>query len=253
MKKLNLLLTVGIIALFASCTTPGRLTYLKDMKYGQQYAAQKAPELKLQPEDKISIQVFSSDPQLAAPFNTTGGFTEGAQVSASQYTIDNQGNIDFPVLGHLRVEGKTVTQVKNEIASRIIEMGYIREPIVKVELNNFQITVLGENNNRILPVTGESINLLQVVAQAGSMGIQQKITDVMVIRTENGVRTAYSVNLQKKALFDSPVFYLQQNDIVYIKPRGLRTSPTMQAIMSALSPIFSLGSIVSTLFIWSKL
>ena len=96
MKKLNLLLTVGIIALFASCTTPGRLTYLKDMKYGQQYAAQKAPELKLQPEDKISIQVFSSDPQLAAPFNTTGGFTEGAQVSASQYTIDNQGNIDFP-------------------------------------------------------------------------------------------------------------------------------------------------------------
>ena len=244
----NLLWLTVFVLLTASCSTPQKITYLRDMEYDTAYAARKAPELRLQPEDKINIQVLSTDPQLAAPFNATNG--TAAATTSSSYTLDKNGHIDFPVLGDLYVEGMTVNEVKQMIASKIIELGYIREPIVKVEMENFSITILGENNNRILPVTGESINLLQVIAQAGSLNMQSKINDIMVIRTEGGQRTAYSVNLQTKDLFDSPVFYLQQNDIVYIKPRGLRTNQNITAITSAFSPIFSLGNILTTVLLW---
>ncbi len=247
MRKLTLF--ACLLVLLASCTAPSRITYLRDMEYNQAYAAAKAPELRLHPEDQISIQVLSTDPALAAPFNASNGTEQGTSVA--QYTLDKDGNIDFPVLGVMHVEGMTVKEVKDRIASQIIEMGYIREPIVKVELSNFKITVLGEANNGILDVSGESINLLQVIARTGYVGDLAKVNDVMVIRTENGQRQAYSVNLQTRELFDSPVFYLQQNDIVYVKPRGLRSNVNVQAIMSGISPLFSITSILSTLLLWA--
>ena len=245
----NLSLIACMLLLLASCTAPSRITYLRDMEYNQAYAASKAPELHLHPEDQISIQVLSTDPSLAAPFNATSGAV--TDMGAARYTLDKEGNIDFPVLGVMHIEGMTIKEVKEEIARRIIEMGYIREPIVKVDFTNFRITVLGESNNQILDVTDESINLLQVIARTGYVGDRAKVNDVMVIRTENGQREAYSVNLQTKDLFDSPVFYLQQNDIVYVKPRGLRTNMNVQAIMSGISPLFSITSILSTLLLWA--
>ena len=247
MRKLTLF--ACLLVLLASCTAPSRITYLRDMEYNQAYAAAKAPELRLHPEDQISIQVLSTDPSLAAPFNATSGAV--TDMGAARYTIDKDGNIDFPVLGVMHIEGMTVKEVKEDIAKRIIEMGYIREPIVKVELSNFKITVLGESNNRILNVTDASINLLQVIAQTGYVGDRAKVNDVMVIRTIDGQRQAYTVNLQTKDLFDSPVFYLQQNDIVYVKPRGLRSNMNVQAIMSGISPLFSITSILSTLLLWA--
>ena len=247
MRKLTLFALM--LVLLASCTTPSRITYLRDMEYNKAYAATKAPELRLHPEDKISIQVLSTDPALAAPFNASSGAEEG--MGAAHYTLDKDGNIDFPVLGVMHIEGMTVKEVKDEISNRIIKLGYIREPIVKVELSNFQITVLGENNNSIINVEGESINLLQVIARTSYVGDRAKVNDVMVIRTVDGQREAYTVNLQTKDLFDSPVFYLQQNDIVYVKPRGLRTNMNLQAVMSGISPLFSITSILSTLLLWA--
>ena len=247
MRKLTLL--AFMLVLLASCTTPSRITYLRDMEYNQAYAAQKAPELRLHPEDQITIQVLSTDPALAAPFNASNGAEEGMGIA--HYTLDKDGNIDFPVLGVMHIEGMTVKEVKDEISNRIIKLGYIREPIVKVELSNFRITVLGESNNSIINVEGESINLLQVIARTGYVGDRAKVNDVMVIRTVDGQREAYTVNLQTKDLFDSPVFYLQQNDIVYVKPRGLRSNMNLQAVMSGISPLFSITSILSTLLLWA--
>ena len=247
MRKLTLFALM--LVLLASCTTPSRITYLRDMEYNKAYAATKAPELRLHPEDQISIQVLSTDPALAAPFNASSGAE--TNMVAARYTLDKDGNIDFPVLGIMHIEGMTINEVKAEIADRIIKMGYIREPIVKVEFSNFRITVLGEGNNAIINVTDESINLLQVIARTGYVGDRAKVNDVMVIRTVDGQREAYTVNLQTKDLFDSPVFYLQQNDIVYVKPRGLRTNMNLQAIMSGISPLFSITSILSTLLLWA--
>lgn len=248
----------SIILLSVSCASSKNWTYLRDLEYGDVYEATNAPELKLQSGDEVMIQVRSSSPELAAPFNGGTGLitTENATASASEavkYLIDSKGNIDFPVIGTIKIEGMTLKEVKTMIASKIIEMGYIKEPIVDVSMGNFNITVLKESGGNIIQAGNGPINLLQVVAQSGTGGQLVKVKDVMVIRTEDGVRKAYSVDLQKKDLFDSPAFYLQQNDIVYFKPKGKRPSQGFTTFTSALAPIFSLGSLVSTLLIWQKL
>ncbi|MCR4859757.1 MAG: polysaccharide biosynthesis/export family protein [Bacteroidales bacterium] len=251
MKRFAKWLMLAAVALPVSCTSPARLSYLRDLEYETPYLAKPAPELRLQVEDKVNIMVYSTDSELASPFNFGSGMTDakGQDVTSTNYTVDKLGNIDFPVLGTLHVEGKTLNEVKDEISGKIIGLGYIREPIVKVELENFNITVIGEMGQSVMPVEDGSINILQVIARTGRATEYTKIPDVMVIRTENGERIAHSIDLQSKSLFDSPVFYLQQNDVVYVKPRGLRNSASLSAIMSAFAPIITLGSTLSTLII----
>ena len=153
------------------------------------------------------------------------------------------------MLGTLHVEGKTLNELKDFITSEIVRLGYIREPLVKVEMENFNLTVIGQMGQSIMPVEGSSINILQVLARTSGAGEYTNLQDVMVIRTEEGERVAHSINLQSKSLFDSPVYYLQQNDVVYIKPRGLRASSTMSALVSSLTPIVTIASSLSTLIL----
>ena len=249
------LMLTAFVVLAASCTTPAKLAYLRDLEYDTPYLAKPAPELRLQVDDRISIQVYSTDAELAAPFNVGNGLVgESGQAltTATTYTVDKNGDIQFPVLGTMHILGKTLKEVEEWVASEIVRLGYIREPIVNVEMENFTITVLGETGQSVMPVEGSSINILQVLARSQGTDEHSKIPDVMVIRTEEGVRMAYSINLQSKSLFDSPAFYLRQNDIVYVKPRGLRTSSNMTAIMSALTPLFTATTAITTLFILAK-
>ena len=200
-KPLNWLLLAGLVAMACSCASSKKWTYLRDFEYGDVYEAMNAPELKLQPGDEVMIQVRSTNPELAAPFNAGAGLStveNAAPTSAVKYLIDPKGFIDFPVIGTIKIEGKTLKEVKEMIASKIIEMGYIKEPIVDVSMGNFNITVLKETGGNIIQAGNGPINLLQVVAQSGTGGQLVKVKDVMVIRTEDGVRKAYSVNLQKK-------------------------------------------------------
>lgn len=233
-----------------SCVTPSKITYLKDMVYDQVYSAKPAPELRVRPEDQLSIQVFSSDPSLAVPFNTGALTTDGLGVTRpATYIVDGTGHIDFPILGRLHLEGKTLKEVQNEISNRITSSGYIKEPVVSVNLDNFSVTVVKYGSTNRISVTGRSINLLQVVAPAYG----EKIKDVEVIRTENGQRRAYTVDFQKKDLFDSPVFYLQQNDIVYVKPDRWQQSQIMTTFRSSITSIMSVVSTAATVFIWLRL
>ena len=236
MKTKFSFLILGGLLMLASCATPATLGYLRDMEYDVNYQARKAPELKLQSEDVLNIKVMSSDPELAAPFNSWTG-TGGGELLTT-YTVDNKGEIDFPVLGSLHVEGKTIDEVKSEISSKITSMGYIKEPIVMATLENFRVTVIGEVN-QIIQAEGESLNLLQAVAQMTIPRESSKINDVMVIRTQDGIRRAYQVNLQTKDLYDSPVYYLQQNDVIYVKPKGIRISPTGTTIRDVFQTAFS--------------
>lgn len=233
-----------------SCTTPAMITYMKDIQYGQTYNVKPAPELRAQRNDQLEIQVFSSDPTLAEPFNTGALVQDGVGITKpATYIVDAFGCIDFPVLGSLPVEGLTLKEIQNDIANRIKGGGYIKEPIVKVGLANFSITVLKYGSTQKMTISEPSINLLQVVVPAE----QEKIKDVMVIRTENGKQTAYSVNYLTRDMFDSPVFYLQQNDIVYIKPTGWRQSRAMQNLMQIFGTAMSIVNTVSSIMIWDRL
>ena len=233
-----------------SCVTPSKITYLKDMEYNTDYPAKPAPELRIRPEDQLSIQVFSSDPALAIPFNTGAMTTEGLGVTrAASYIVDGTGYIDFPVLGRLHLEGMTLKEIQNDITNRIISSGYIKEPVVSVNLDNFTVTIIKYGSTNRMNVSGRSINLLQAVAPAYG----EKIKDVEVIRMENGQRRAYSVNWQTKDIFDSPVFYLQQNDIVYVKPDRWSQSQFVTTVRTSITSILSLATSVATIFVWLKL
>ena len=244
--KLMLLPAVGV--LLAACSSPGKLSYLRDLEYNVPFDARPAPELRLKVDDRISIQVFCEQMELAAPFNSAGVQieSEGGSMLSTTYGVDARGNIDFPVLGELHVEGKTLNEVQKEISTEITSRGYIKEPVIKAELENFTITVIGQMGPSIIPVEGNSINILQVLAQINSTDTEgAKIPDVAVVRTENGQRKAYSINLQSKALYDSPVFYLQQNDLVYVKPRGIKLSNGGDLFLKFFSPAISAISTVA--------
>lgn len=230
-----------------SCTTARQMSYLMDMAYNTDYPASPAPELVIQPDDLLGITVTSSTPELAAPFNL---FSEGK--SGLKYVVDRNGNIEFPVLGTINVWGATLSQIRNGIADGIRANGFIKDPIVTVTLENFSITVIGSAGNTTIPVKGNSINILQVLASAGTISNRSDISDVMVIRTENGIRRSYSLDLQSKDLFESPVFYLKQNDVVYIKPKGVSLSASGQTTMTFITAGLSLMSIIVNALLWSS-
>ena len=245
-----------LLLLPLSCSTPAKIGYLRDMEYDVPMQARPAPELRLKVDDRISIQVFSEEPELAAPFNAAfggGSSKENAAGSllSSTYGVDPLGNIDFPVLGTVHVEGKTINQVKKEMAAEIVRRGYIKEPVIKIELENFTVTVVGETATSVMPVDGGSINILQVIAASGGTEEKAKIPDIMVVRTENGQRTAYTINLQSKDMFDSPVFWLQQNDLVYVKPRGLRLSTGGDLFLKIFSPAIAAVSSIAYMLLWT--
>lgn len=237
--KLMLLPTVGV--LLAACSTPGKITYLRDLDYNVPEVARPAPELRLKVDDRISIQVFCEQTELAAPFNSAGVQieSEGGSLLSTTYGVDARGNIDFPILGELHVEGKTLNEVQKDISTEITRRGYIKDPVVKAELENFTVTVIGQLGQKIIPVEGSSLNLIQLLAQLEGELLSAKIPDVMVIRTENGMRQAYQVNFQTKELYNSPVFYLQQNDVIYVKPRGVRLSNGGDLFLKYFSPLVS--------------
>ena len=241
----------------AACTTPRTLGYLLDMEYNKDYPAIPAPELKIQKEDRLSIQVLSENPELSAPFNTLLTLTDLANQTTQQpvltYVVDREGNIDFPVLGTLHVEGMTLKEIERLIAGEIIAKGYIREPVINAELDNFTFTVIGGNGGGIYQVQGHSFTVLQALARINNGNNEQiNIREVTVIRTENGVRRAYPVNMQTKALFDSPAFYLQQNDVIYYKPKVYRLSQTANNFIGFIGTIASFASMVLTYLALTK-
>lgn len=248
MRRLFKIIPLGIvITMLFSCSTAKDLTYLLDMQYNKEYAASPAPELIVQPDDVLSITVSCSTPELAAPFNL---FSEGT--TGLKYPVDREGNIEFPVLGTIKVWGATLSQIQNGIAAGIRENGFIKDPIVQVSLDNFAVTVIGSGGNKVIPVSDNSINLLQVIAMTGDVSRGSNIRDLMVIRTENGVRSAYSVDLQSQDLFYSPVFYLKQNDVVYVKPKGTSLSTSGQTVMTFVSTGLSLVSIIVNAILWTS-
>lgn len=250
MKSTVKLTLLAVILSVSACVTPSQITYIKDMEYGRDYPAKPAPELRVQQQDRLNIRVYSSDPALATPFNV-GALTQdgvGGTREAS-YIVDADGNIDFPVLGTIPVEGMTLKEVQMNITNRIINSGYIREPVVSVDLQNFTVTLVKYGTTSRISVTDRSVNLLQIVAPTQG----EKIKEVEVIRTENGVRKAYTVDFQTIAMFDSPVFYLQQNDVVYVKPARWQISQTGQALRTSLSTAMSFLSMASNILIWIRL
>ena len=233
-NHLNSALIFAVIFLtLASCSGKKDFVYLQDMNAGQSYPFDNKHEALIHRDDRLSITVTCKQPELALPFNvqtgaikvsSNGEITQSGDAALDMrqqgYRVDINGNINFPILGSIHVEGLTVSQLTTEIRDLIIEGNYIKDPIVAVEFLNFKYTVLGAvGHNGTFSVKGDRITLLEAIANAGDLATNACVDKVSVIREEGNERKVYMHDLRSSNLFYSPAFYLQQNDIVYVEPK----------------------------------
>lgn len=222
-----------------SCSAPSHVTYFQDLRPGE--SEQKiiaATEIKVRPGDKLSIIVNSRDPQLTQLFNLPyvtqqlgqistskgSGSISGTSQGISGYTVDEKGMIDFPVLGKLEVAGKNREEIAAFIKGELLAKDLVKDPVVTVEYMNLCISVLGEvASPGRYSIDRDKVTLLDAISMAGDLTIYGKREKVLVLREENGVQRVYGVNLcSAEYLYTSPVYYLRQNDVVYVEPNNVR-------------------------------
>lgn len=232
MKIYKTLLFIVLCSVLASCKVPKDITYMQGFENGQTETVVPPVRITVQPDDKLAIIVTSKDPELAVAFNLaiaqyrigTGTNGSTAESKAAAYTVDPNGNIDFPLLGTLRVEGLNRHGVAELIKREIISRELVKDPVVTVEYLNAKISVLGDvRNPGDYLIERDNMTILQALSAAGDLNITGLRDNVLVVREENGKDVAYRVNLtDTKSLMQSPAYYLRQNDIVYVEPNNTR-------------------------------
>ncbi|MDR1683082.1 MAG: polysaccharide biosynthesis/export family protein [Candidatus Symbiothrix sp.] len=226
------------------------------MKEDRAYPVMEQQEIKIQQNDKLSITVSAKNPELAEPFNVGTGGTyrvgDNSNISESSasvikekgYVVNENGDINFPVLGRIHAEGLTKLELGEFIRKRLIEEGQLKEPFVSVELLNLKIMMMGETSVGILSVDESRITLLEALTRAGGIKDNGRMDKVGVIREEDGVRRLMITDVRSTAVFDSPCFYLQQNDIVYVYPKATEVSRRFQSNWSMISILTSMSTLV---------
>ena len=264
MKKIYvIILTVVAAALFASCSTPNNIAYFQNKAVDQPEKIDKHAGIVIQPKDMLSIIVSSKNPELVVIFNLpVVSYQAGSEIVSTGsgqrmmgYVVDNDGYIDFPILGQIKVAGLTRWELSELIKDKLLNGGYLSDVVVTVEFMNFKVSVIGEvNSPGTYGIEGDKVTILQAISLARDLTIYGMRENVSVIRERDGERIIYEINLCDVSMFNSPAYYLQQNDIVYVQPSGIkaRQSTTDDKALRMTSIAISSGSLlmsVATLII----
>lgn len=222
-------LVVCVAVFFTACTSTKKIIYLQDVVPLKQQEIEQKYEVIIHSDDLLAIMVNSRDPELALPFNMPMityqlGSASTGQQRVLGYLVDTNGNIDFPILGQIHAEGLTRMQLTELIKNRLIEGDLIKDPIVTVQFLNFKISVMGEvGRPGSFTISGDRITLLEALSMAGDLTIYGRRDRVGVIRENDGKRTILFHDLRSAEIFNSPCYYLQQNDIVYVEPNKAKS------------------------------
>lgn len=258
------------IMMVTSCAPVKNIAYFQDKALNHPEQIDKHGGIVIQPKDMISIVVSSRNPELAVMFNLpivsyqAGSETvgNGGQQKLIGYVVDNDGNIDFPVLGMIQVAGLTRWELAELIKDRLLKEGYLTDAVVTVEFMNFKVSVLGEvKNPGTFTIEGDKVTVLQALSLAGDLTIFGERTNVTVIRELDGRRTFYNIDLCSVDMFKSPAYNLQQNDIVYVEPSEIKarqstvddkTLRTTSILVSSGSLLVSIATLITTIILNSK-
>lgn len=261
--KIKIVTTAILMVLLISCKTSNQITYFQDIsQYNLGRLTEKGVnyEAKICPDDQLSIFVSSIDPNSVAVFNlpltsylNPGETNVAATPTIQTYLVDTNGNIEFPVLGKIKVVGQTRSELAENLKKKISV--YAKSPLVTIKIQNFKVSVLGEVN---IPgtkvITNERISILDAIGMAGDLTIYGERTNVLIIRDNNGKKEFHRLDLTSSDMLSSPYYYLQQNDIVYVEPNKARKSnsrysQSAQFNISVASTIVSAISVLASLTI----
>ena len=249
MKKI--LYSLLAVMFIASCSTQKKVPYFQDLRNGGSVEVALPQEITIKPGDKLSIHVNSKDEELVAPFNLRRSQQNIGSQTDLAYTVDKDGNIEFPYLGSIRVEGMTRDDVAKHIRQELLDRKMVQDPTVIVDLSNLQISILGDvGKPGKYSIEKDKYTIIDAISEAGDLAITAKRDNIMVLRQENDEQKTYFVNLNDASqLFSSPVYYLQQNDIVYVEPNSKASgqSSINSNTMRSTSFWFSAVSLVLTL------
>ena len=266
--KFRILVMLGAVLWLSSCATVKDIAYFQNKVVDHPEQIDKQAGIVIQPKDQISIVVSSRNPELVAMFNlpyvsstiSADGGTSGGGQRLMSYIVDNDGQIDFPVLGVLNVAGLTRWELAEMIKKELVNQKYLSDAVVTVQFINFKVSAIGEvNNPGTFTIDGDRLTLLQAISMAGDLTIYGERTNVSVIRERNGERTIYEVNLCDVDLFKSPAYHLQQNDVIYVQPNRYKSRQStvdskVQWItglaMSGGSMLLSIASIIATVVVF---
>jgi polysaccharide export outer membrane protein len=258
LKKNLFLMFATLVLLVSSCGQVKNIAYFQNKAVDKPELIDKHAGIVIQPKDMLSIVVSSRNPELVAMFNlpmvTYQAGSEIVLTGSSQrlmgYIVDNDGYIDFPVLGRLKVDELTRWELAEMIKKRLLDDGLLSDAVVTVEFMNFKVSVIGEvNAPGTYTIQGDKVTVLQAISLAKDLTIFGMRENVSVIRERNGERTIYEINLCDVSMFDSPAYFLQQNDVVYVQPSEIkaRQSTTDDKALRMTSIFVSGGSLLLSL------
>lgn len=265
-KKLSLMVTALIALLLASCGVKKDLTYFENIDDKPEVLDSIYSDyaVRIKPADELLITVWSEVAEATLLYNlpqvayAEAGDTEmTANRKVLSYIVDQDGYISFPVVGKVKVEGMTTSEVAGMLTKRI--SNDVRDPLVRVQMANFRVNVMGEvNSPRTITVKNERFTVLDALSAAGDLTVYGRRDNVLLIREEDGKRSYHRLDLTKADLLTSPYYYLQQNDVIYVEPDKVRRSNAeynqnnsfkVQIISATISAVSVIASLVIALVI----
>lgn len=248
-----------VLMLASSCSAPKDITYMQGFEQGDTQKVTAMRRITLQPDDAIGITVTSKDPALAEVFNLmvpqrrigAGSESTRGNSGVASYTVDPSGDINFPILGKIHVAGMTRPQLEAEIEKRLLTNKLLNDAVVTVDFLNANIAVLGDvKSPGEYPIDRDNMTVLQALSKAGDLNITGLRNNVLVVREENGKDVAYRLDLTNaEQLMQSPAYYLQQNDVVYVEPNDTKKRQATINGTTVLTPSFwlSVASFITTI------
>ena len=255
----KLFLPVVALLLLASCGSQKDVPYFQNADYVDLSRSQYLYDAVIMPKDQLTITVSTTDDKAAAPFNMTvptpysvNNRSTYSQPMLQTYLVDNEGNISFPIIGQIHVGGLTKSQAESMIQEKIKPyMAAMENPIVTVRMPGYQVSVMGEvARPGTFTVSREKITILEALAQAGDLTIYGVRDNVKLIREDaNGKKEFHTLNLNDANIINSPYYYLQQNDVVYVEPnkvkaRNSTVGTTTSLWFTSVSILISLSSLL---------
>lgn len=261
MNPIRLFAITLTAVLLASCSAQKRVWYLQNAQPFTPEQIAENGQIRIKPLDRLTIMVNSQDPELAVPYNSWTSYNSlsgvpmnstGNAQSLQVQTVDENGMLDMPILGKIECKGLTRHEL-SEVIARKLRDGYINDASVNVQFADMKISVIGEvAKPGYYAVTRDRISIFDALSMAGDLTVFGVRTDVAVQRENNGMREIYYLDLTSTEVFNSPAFYLQQNDVIYVKPNKYKAqtgeiNQNRSFYLSLVSTAISVATLVITL------